>query len=82
MLSVVPADHTNTVIVTHQPNMLAALGKDSFDVKEGEPSIFPPVDGGYELIARVKMDNGDASRRSPRRNATGKGGPRRWHPLR
>jgi phosphohistidine phosphatase SixA len=28
MLSVVPADRTNTVIVTHQPNIVAALGKD------------------------------------------------------
>src|ERR1700761_7897372 len=56
MLTVAPADHTNIVIVTHQPNIVAALGKDWFDVKEGETSIFRPADGGYKLVARVQMD--------------------------
>jgi phosphohistidine phosphatase SixA len=56
MLAVAPTDHTNTILVTHQPNIVAALGKDWFDVKEGETSIFRPADGGYKLVARVKMD--------------------------
>jgi phosphohistidine phosphatase SixA len=56
MLAVSPKDHTNTVLITHQPNIVAALGKDWFDVKEGETSIFRPVDGGYRLVARVQMD--------------------------
>jgi phosphohistidine phosphatase SixA len=56
MLTVAPADHTNTIIITHQPNIVAALGKDWFDVKEGEASIFRPVDGSYKLVARVQMD--------------------------
>ena len=56
MLAVVPAGHTNTVLITHQPNIVAALGKDWFDVKEGEASIFRPVDGSYKLVARVQMD--------------------------
>ena len=56
MLAVAPADHTNTVLITHQPNIVAALGKDWFDVKEGETSIFRPADGGYKLVARVQMD--------------------------
>ena len=56
MLAVVPADHTNTILITHQPNIVAALGKDWFDVKEGEASIFRPADGGYKLVARVQMD--------------------------
>jgi phosphohistidine phosphatase SixA len=56
MLAVVPQDHTNTILITHQPNIVAALGKDWFDVKEGEASIFRPVDGTYKLIARVQMD--------------------------
>ena len=30
-----------------------ALGKDWFDVKEGEASIFRPENGSYKLIARV-----------------------------
>jgi phosphohistidine phosphatase SixA len=56
MLGVAPKDHTNTIIITHQPNIVAALGKDWFDVKEGEASIFRPADGGYKLVARVQMD--------------------------
>jgi phosphohistidine phosphatase SixA len=46
MLAVAPKDHTNTILITHQPNIIAALGKDWFDVKEGEASIFRPADGG------------------------------------
>src|SRR6201985_1289082 len=56
MIAMVPADHTNTIMVTHQPNIVAALGKDWFDVKEGETSIFRPDGGGYKLVARVQMD--------------------------
>jgi phosphohistidine phosphatase SixA len=56
MLAVVPKERTNTILVTHQPNIVAALGKDWFDVKEGETSIFRPVDGGYKLVARIQMD--------------------------
>jgi phosphohistidine phosphatase SixA len=56
MLAVVPKDRTNTILITHQPNIVAALGKDWFDVKEGETSIFRPVDGTYKLVARVQMD--------------------------
>src|SRR5262249_37902295 len=33
-----PGPGTNTVLVTHKPNILDALGKDWFDVKEGEAS--------------------------------------------
>ena len=56
MLAAAPKDHTNTILITHQPNIVAALGKDWFDVKEGEASIFRPADGGYKLVARVQMD--------------------------
>ena len=56
MLTAAPKDHTNTIIITHQPNIIAALGKDWFDVKEGETSIFRPADGSYKLVARVQMD--------------------------
>jgi broad specificity phosphatase PhoE len=56
MLTTAPKDHTNTIIITHQPNIIAALGKDWFDVKEGETSIFRPADGSYKLVARVQMD--------------------------
>src|SRR6202040_1068777 len=36
MLATAPNPHTNTILITHQPNIVAALGKDWFDVKEGE----------------------------------------------
>jgi broad specificity phosphatase PhoE len=56
MLAGAPKAHTNTILITHQPNIIAALGKDWFDVKEGEASIFRPANGGYTLVARVQMD--------------------------
>jgi phosphohistidine phosphatase SixA len=56
MLASAPKAHTNTILITHQPNIIAAFGKDWFDVKEGEASIFRPANGGYALVARVQMD--------------------------
>jgi broad specificity phosphatase PhoE len=56
MLGTAPKPGTNTVLITHQPNIVAALGKDWFDVKEGEASLFRPDNGSYRLIARVQMD--------------------------
>ena len=56
MLATVPKAGTNTILVTHYPNIIAALGKDWFDVKEGEASIFRPEGGSYKLVARVQMD--------------------------
>jgi hypothetical protein len=56
MLGVAPKAGTNTVIITHKPNIVDALGKDWFDVKEGEASIFRPENGSYHPVARVQMD--------------------------
>ena len=56
MLGTAPTAGTNTILITHQPNIIAALGKDWFDVKEGEASVFLPEHGGYKLVARVQMD--------------------------
>src|SRR5215469_10947727 len=56
MLATAPKTGTNTILITHYPNILAALGKDWFDVKEGEASIFQPESGSYKLMARVQMD--------------------------
>ena len=56
MLATQPKPATNTIIVTHRPNILDALGKDWFDVKEGEASIFHVENGAPHLIARVQMD--------------------------
>jgi broad specificity phosphatase PhoE len=56
MLGTAPKAGTDTIIITHKPNIVDALGKDWFDVKEGEASIFRPENGRYQLIARVQMD--------------------------
>jgi hypothetical protein len=56
MIATPPQPHTVTILITHQPNIIAALGRDWFDVKEGEASIFRPSDGSYKLVARVQMD--------------------------
>jgi phosphohistidine phosphatase SixA len=56
MIATSPKAHTVTILITHQPNIVAALGKDWFDVNEGEASIFRPADGGFRLVARVQMD--------------------------
>jgi len=56
MIATPPKAHTVTILITHQPNIVAALGKDWFDTKEGEASIFRPADGSYKLVARVQMD--------------------------
>ena len=57
LLSTAPAPGTNTILITHKPNIVDALGKDWFDVKEGEASIFRPENGSYRLIARVQMED-------------------------
>jgi phosphohistidine phosphatase SixA len=56
MLTTSPTAGTNTIIITHKPNIVDALGKDWFEVKEGETSIFRPENGSYKLVARVQMD--------------------------
>src|SRR5215468_10853975 len=57
MLAAAPNPGTNTVLVTHKPNILDALGKDWFDGKEGGASIFRPENGSYALGARVQMSD-------------------------
>ena len=56
LIGAVPDTGTNTLIVTHKPNVLDALGKDWFDIKEGEASIFrPDASGSYALVGRVQI---------------------------
>ena len=50
-----PEKSKNTFLITHKPNIVDALGKDWFGVKEGEASIFKAEDGKYRLVARVQM---------------------------
>jgi len=49
-----PPAGTNVVLVSHKPNILDAFGKDWFDVREGEASIFKPDGTSYKLIARFQ----------------------------
>jgi phosphohistidine phosphatase SixA len=56
LAATVPPAGTNIVVVTHKPNILDAFGKDWFDVREGEASVFQPGGGGYKLIMRVPAD--------------------------
>src|SRR5881628_1937892 len=52
-----PDAGTNTLVVTHKPNIVDAFGKDWFEVKEGEASIFKPDgNGNYALVARMQTD--------------------------
>ena len=47
----------NNVIVSHRPNILDAVGKDVFDVAEGETLVIKPQpDGTFKLIGRIKAD--------------------------
>ena len=57
LLATTPKPGTNILLVTHKPNILDALGKDWFDVKEGETSVFRPENGKYILVARVQMED-------------------------
>jgi phosphohistidine phosphatase SixA len=50
-----PSAGTNVIVVTHKPNILDAFGKDWFDVREGEASVFKPDgNGGYKPIVRIQ----------------------------
>jgi phosphohistidine phosphatase SixA len=57
MLAKAPDKGKNDILITHKPNIIDALGKDWFDVKDGEASIFKPEGGKYRLLARVQMED-------------------------
>jgi phosphohistidine phosphatase SixA len=57
--STLPPAGTNVVLVTHKPNIMDAFGKDWFDVREGEASVFKPDGTGYKLVARVQAIDWD-----------------------
>jgi phosphohistidine phosphatase SixA len=50
-----PPSGTNVILVTHKPNLMDAFGKDWFDIREGEASVFK-LDGAgkYELAGRIQ----------------------------
>lgn len=55
-LSTSPEPGRNNVIVSHRPNILDAIGKDAFDVSEGEALVVKPQDGSFKLVGRIKID--------------------------
>jgi phosphohistidine phosphatase SixA len=53
----VPRTGTNTLLITHTPNMMAAFGDKAKDIKAGEAMVFQPDGkGGTSLVARVTID--------------------------
>jgi phosphohistidine phosphatase SixA len=56
LVSAAPPAGTNMVIVTHKPNIIDAFGKDWFEVKEGETTIFRPVPPSFQVITRFQID--------------------------
>ena len=57
-LTVAPlAAGQNRLIVTHRANIAQAYGKEWYDVKEGEASIFRVERGAYSLLARLQPDD-------------------------
>lgn len=58
-----PDPGTNTLIVTHKPNIIDAFGKDWFEIREGEASIFKPEGGDKAtLVARVQIKQWTAAK--------------------
>lgn len=52
-----PRAGTNTVLITHTPNMMAAFGEKAKGIKAGEAMVFQPDGkGGASLVARVPIE--------------------------
>ena len=54
LAATMPPAGTNTVLVSHKPNIMDAFGRDWFDVREGEASVFRPDGNGYKLVMRIQ----------------------------
>ena len=53
-----PSRGTDTVIVTHFPNVVGAFGREIAPVGDGEALVFhPDGKGGSSLVGRIKMDD-------------------------
>ena len=64
LVAVPPDSGTNTLIVTHKPNIIDAFGKDWFEIREGEASIFKPDGAGKAaLVGRVVIDDWEKAKR-------------------
>jgi phosphohistidine phosphatase SixA len=56
LVSTPPRPGTNTIVVTHRPNLMDAFGKEWFDVKEGETTVFKPDSSGFGVVARFQIE--------------------------
>jgi phosphohistidine phosphatase SixA len=62
-----PASGTNTVLVTHKPNIVDAFGKEFADVKEAETLIYRPnASGPPTLVGRLQASEWMAQAASPK----------------
>ena len=52
-----PPAGTNVILISHKPNIMDAFGKDWFDVREGEASVFKPDGNGYKVVARIQASD-------------------------
>lgn len=53
-----PRPGTDTVLITHQPNVAAAFGEDAKGLGDGEALVFRPEGAGKaELVARIPMND-------------------------
>jgi phosphohistidine phosphatase SixA len=46
---------SNRLLITHRINLMQSFGKEWFDVKEGEASVFRIDNGAYTLLARLQL---------------------------
>jgi phosphohistidine phosphatase SixA len=65
-VAVAPPAGTNTLVVTHAPNILGAFGEQAAGLDDGEALIFrPEAAGAAMLIARVKIEEWPRLARTP-----------------
>jgi len=53
-----PDPGTNTLVVSHKPNIIDAFGKDWFEIKEGEATVFRP-DGAGKAVPVARLQSAD-----------------------
>lgn len=53
-----PRSGTNTLLVTHAPNIIRAFGREAADISEGETLVFhPDGKGSARLVADIKIED-------------------------
>lgn len=60
-----PAAHTNTLLVTHAPNILGAFGKQAAGITDGEMLVFRPERGRARLLGRIRIEEWPGLARLP-----------------